>query len=214
MIYRVNWISTKGTLEVVNTQHVFADGDAWLDPDPTPQEVADEIYANIGLHYRNMLDDSYTLDRLDVTTVTDPNQPDQVPLSGSHAVGVAGNRASTNEDLPPRIGGLITWRTGLGGRNFRGRMFCPPLESSAEVEADLIKSGQAYSNAINNFAAAVQVGNLSSGSGWSTAWIDTWHGKFVVYSPTRHKLGLSPIYAVITAGTFNRRFAYLSSRDT
>lgn len=214
MLFRLNWIYTKGTIECVTTLHVQADGDDFNDPNPSPQEVADEVFGNLNLHFRNVLHDSWVLQELSCTTVTDPNNPDQVPVQGTHVSGAPGNASAASEDLPPRICGMIGWRTGLGGRSFRGRSFMPPLEDSAQVTDDLITNNAAYDNAIENYATNVQVANLSGGGGWTTGWTDTWHGKFVVYSPTRHKLGLDPFMAPITGFRWDRKLAYLSSRDT
>lgn len=214
MIYRLNWIFSKGVWSGVCTQHVWADGDDWLNPVPTPQQVADEVSGHLTTEFRAMLANTYTLERLDVVTVTDPGDPGQVPQQGSHAINSSGSRSPTNDDLPPRIGGLQKWQTGLGGKNFKGRMYTPPIESTTELDHDLIKNLGPYADAMGAFGAKVVLANLSGGGGWSTLWTDTWHGFFVVYSPTRHKANVEPFYAKITGSSSTRRPAYLSSRDS
>lgn len=214
MIYRINFVSFKDRLEVVNTLHVWADGDFVSNPDPSAQQVADEVSGHLNLQYRGMLGAEYTLDRIDCVTVTDPNQPSQVPSAGSHSVQSPGLHAGSNVDLPPRIGGMVQWRTGNVGRSFTGRFFCPPLENSTEIAADLITAGGAYSTAVNLFTGTVLDGSLSGGGSWGSLWTDTWHGYFGVYSPTRHKRGEAPFLSRITGATYKRHLAYLSSRDS
>lgn len=214
VLFRVEFISHAGTLQVVNTLHVLANGDPWTHGgDPTPTQVADEINTKMQALYLNMLTPAYTFDRIHVVQVPNPNDPSQVPTAGEHNENLAGARTVGDSDLPPRIGGLLTFRTGLVGRGFRGRMFCPPLEKKAAIVADLIAPADDYTVAMNAFGAKVVDANLASGSTWSTLWTDTWHGKFVTYSPTRHKQGNTPFTADITSYTNTRRLAYLSSRD-
>ena len=106
----------------MNTLHAVVEGDGIL-PDPSPQAVADEVKANLAGDYRAILGENWSLDSIDVHTVTDPNEPDEVPSAGSAPVGLTGTRTLSNVHVPPRIGGLIVWKTGNVGRSFRGRFF-------------------------------------------------------------------------------------------
>lgn len=211
-IYRVSFRSHLGTLEVVNTLHLHTNPDIGF-PDPTPTAVAAEVNTELQAAYRNLLGTTYTFDSIDVVTVPDPNNPSEVPVAGTYGLGIAGARTLADSDLPPRICGMLAWRTGLVGRSFRGRFFGPPLEASTAIVADLISAANAYTTAMNAFGQKVADANLAAGSSWSTLWQDTWHGRFVVYSPTRRRQGFSPAWADITAYTNSRRVAYLSSRD-
>lgn len=212
-LYRVTFVSTKGTLEVVNTFHVAASPVGTNDP-PTPAVLANEISGQLSAIYREMLTPSYTLDRIDAITVTDPNDPTQVPVGGTKSVQGAGARAVGDEDLPPRIGGLISWRSAFVGKSFRGRTFLPPVEKRVALSNDLIADGDGYSTAARGFANKIMDANLASGSGWASVWTDTWHGKFVIYSPTRHKHGTAPWWVDITGYRYDRKLAYLRSRDS
>lgn len=100
------------------------------------------------------------------------------------------------------------------GRSFRGRFFAPPLEGKTAVVADLISATNDYSTGLVAFADKVKDANLAAGGTWSTLWVSTWTGKFVVYSPTRHAQGSSPFTSDITGYSYSRRLAYLSSRDS
>jgi hypothetical protein len=208
VLFRVNFLYHLGTLRCVNTLHVATTGGA-----PSPQNVADEINTHLQATFRNLLATTYTWDSIDVQTVTDPNNPAEVPVGYSKPIALAGARVVSNSDLPPRICGMATWRTGAVGRSFRGRFFGPPLESTTQVVGDVITAAGTYTPALNAFAARVVEANLASGSTWSSLWLDTWHGKFVVYSPTRHRQALDPYYRDITSYSNTTRLAYLSSRD-
>jgi hypothetical protein len=193
----------------VNTLHVHT-----TQNDPSPGALSDEINTKMQAAYRNLLPTTYTFDSIDVQTVVNPNNPSEVPAAGSHALGIAGARTVADEDLPPRIGGLLSWKTDSIGRYARGRFYGPPLEKKAAISGDLIAAGDDYSTAMNAFGAMVTDANLSGGSSWSSLWLTTWQGKFVVYSPTRHKLNTSPYWFDIKSYAYTRRLAYLSSRDS
>lgn len=213
MIYRVTFVSHTGALEIATVLHVEATGDDWLTPTPTPQQVADQVNTKMQAPYRNLLTTAYTFDRIDASTVTDPADPNQVPLHATHVVNAVGTRAPADSDLPPRICGMLRLNTALGGRSFRGRMFGPPLEGKAAIVSDLISATNDYTLAMNAFGDMIADANLAAGSSWGTLWSDTWHGRFVVYSPTRHRQGATPHAADVTSYTNTRRLAYLSSRD-
>lgn len=211
MFYRVNFLYRTLTFNNVCTLHA-ADLEPW-DNDGTPHLA--NVLAGVSelvTPFRAMLRTNWTLDGIDVQTVPDPNQPDQVPSASSLAVGLAGTRTTTDAHLPPRIGGMIKWRTSLVGRSFRGRMFCPPLEDTGSIVADLISSGSLYSIAMTAFANRVLDGNrIGPGADYGGVW-DSEPLNWGVYSPTRHKLNLLS-FTIINGFTVDNKLAYLSSRD-
>lgn len=214
-LYRANFISTRPAHDpCVNVLHVVANADAFmLTPDPSCAEVAAELGANLTAQYRALLPTEHTFDRIDVSTVTDPWVPSQVPSQGSHVVALPGLQSTVTVDLPQRICPLISWRTALAGRSFRGRTYLPPLLDSTDLTAGKLTSGSPLRIAIDAFAQKIVDASLSSGSTWQSLWMDTWHGKIVVYSPRRHALQLNPYYADITGFVTNGALGFLSSRD-
>jgi hypothetical protein len=198
-LWRVEFLYHVGGFTLVNTLHVWESGAGPFTQ--TAQNVADAVNTDLQATFRNMLDDVYTLDEIKATKVKDPYGVGVVPAPGSHPIGVLGARASANHDLPNRICTMISWRTDSGGRRARGRFFCPPLEASTSIAADLIGSGTAYGLAVAAFAADV----VDQGLGSSL--------EYVVYSPTQHRLGLTPFVFKITGYVWPRKLAYLSSRD-
>lgn len=214
MIYRVNFVSRIGAagIDLVNTFHVWADGDVWSVPDPSCAQVAAEVNTELQAAYRNMLGTNATLDRISVSTVTDPSDPSQVPSMADYALGLAGARTLADDDLPPGLCPRITWRTSSSARSFRGRSFLPPVETTTAMVDDQLSAANAYTTAIGVFGDKIVSANLASGSTWSSLWTDDWHGKFVVYSPTRHAQGLDPYYLDITSYTIRRNVYELRSR--
>lgn len=214
-LYRVNFVSKLGTIDIVNVLHVVTESDvAWplTPPNPSPAEVAAEVNSKVQAPYRSMLGANATLERISVSTVPKPGDPSQVPTVGEYAVGVAGARAVADPDLPPALCGHITWRTASAGKSFRGRSFCPPIEQKGEIEDNLLTTGGDYFLAMTFFADTIEDANLDSGSTWSSLWRDTWHGRFVVYSPTRHAADESPWTSDITVGVPRRDIGELRSR--
>lgn len=215
MLYRINFISHKGSLQVVNTLHMVTADVAWweaFDTDnPDPVDVANEVDAQLTTLYRAMLRSTYTLDRISVVTVGQPGNAAQVPSAGEKAIGALGTRSGTGEDLPPQMCGLIGLRTSHAGRSFRGRMFCPPAESVPEVGSDQWVLAGNYGVAINAFRAKLD-DNVGGGTSWSTLWQSTWNARFVVYSPTRHQRNQTPFYTPIQATRFDGSIHWLRSR--
>lgn len=212
MIYRASFISSKATLQVVNTLHVLTGSTlAPQSGDYLPTELADDLYTALGTAYRAHLPDGYTWEKISVTTITDPNEPAQVPTVGEHQVGLLGNRALADTDLPPTLCGHVTWLTGLAGRSFRGRMFMPPIETKGAISADLIGDLVPYSTTLRTFAALVQTGNDAPGGAYPARWAGQ-DSEFVVYSPTRHKQAADPAAAPIIAWRYTREISSLRSR--
>lgn len=215
MLYRVNFISSKGTLSAVNTMHVITSNTAWASPfdsgNPTPQALADEINTQLNTVYRAMMGVNWNLERITAVTVPDPNDPTQVPSAGEHAVGVAGSRSVADDELPSQACGLLSLRTAFAGRSFRGRMFLPPIESSNALTDKFINSGHAYTVAVNAFKTKLD-DHFTGGGTWSSLWLATWEARIVVYSPTRHKRGDEPFFAPVTTTRYDRSVHWLRSR--
>lgn len=215
MLYRVNFIAVHATerVDVVNTLHVNASVKPFyqLVADPTPKEVADEIYTQLGVLWRACLATTYNFDRVSVSTVVDPNDPEQVPETGEHTVSLAGTRPVADSDLPPTVCGLISLRTGKAGRSFRGRMFMPPIENKSALQNNLINATDAYDDNLEVFRGKLDDA-LGGGSTWSTLWMSTWSMKVVVYSPTRHGRALTPFYSDVKATKYDRSVHWLRSR--
>lgn len=211
MFYRHNFLWSSTVLSGVCTLH-SADLVAY-DPDMTMELGIQNgaVATELATPFRALMTTGYTLGEIVTTTVTNPNDLDEVPQQVSTAVGLAGTRASANLDLPPRVCGLIGWKTNLTGRSFRGRMYTPPIESTSELSANLLTVAGVHVQ-MTAFANRVLDGNrIGPGADYGGAW-DAGASTFGVYSPTRHAQ-LLLAYTIINGWTLTRKPSYLSSRD-
>jgi hypothetical protein len=215
VIYKASFIASKLGKTSVCTMHLrSADVDWWetFDTDnPDPLDVANELDTQFRTLWLNLLHTSWTFDRIAVTTVTQPGNPGQVPRAAEKAIGVAGARPGSNTDLPDPMCGLLSIKTGLAGRSFRGRMFLPPIEVSGEVIGDLLSSAGNYSTAVAAFQTKL-TNSFGGGSTFSTLWQDTWHMRIGIYSPTRHRQGFNPWFSNATSTRYDRSVHWLRSR--
>lgn len=213
MIYRVNWLWSSSLIaQGVCTQHVF-DAEPWDPVGGNVGLVATTVDAQLTTLFRAMLHTTHTLHEINVSTVRDPNDLSQVPVSSIIGLSLAGTRATADSNLPGRIGGLINWRTGYTPRYARGRMFTPPVENAGDVVSNLLSVGGSMSLSMTAFGNRVLDGNrIGPGADYGGAW-DSEELAFVVYSRTRHKLGAAPNVFTINSWSNTRRLAYLSSRD-
>lgn len=212
-LFRANFISTVGSLQVVNVLHVAThDLHEWTaTPDPNPQSVADELDTQLTTLYRAMLPTEYTLLSIDVSTVGQPHNPAQVPAGYSKVKNLAGTRTTTNNDLPGACCAVVKLKTGLLGRSFRGHLFAPPCEATNQVVADKFSASGSYKVAVDAFAAKLTA-SFTSGAGWSSLWSDTWAAKIVVYSPTRHARNDTPFASNVKTALCDGSVHWLRSR--
>jgi hypothetical protein len=215
-LFRVTFLSHKTadpTADVVNVLHVVAKDDpSWeFAPDPNAQAIADEIDTQLTSLYRAMLANTYTLASIDVLTVTDPNQPAQVPSGYTKPKNLAGTLIPVDDELPQQVCALMHLKTATRGRSARGWLFAPPAEQKDLVNNDLFGDPSNYLNAINAFCTKLNA-HFGGGSTWSSAWTDTWHGRFVIYSRRRHKLALTPYTFPVVSASTDRTVHWLRSR--
>lgn len=217
MIHRVDFVSSKGNLQVVNTFHVVThDASDWTETfdaaNPHPTTIADEIAAGLVTEYRALLGTTYMFERISVATVPSPVNPSQVPTVGEHAVNLAGTRVLADEDLPPALCGHITWRTSRSGKSFRGRSYLPPIEKTGAIGSDLIRTTDAYYTAAVAFAEKVLDSGESGAPGWSDLWESEWEARFCVYSRTRDAQSAEPVFGRILTYVMRREVGELRSR--
>jgi len=197
-IYRVSAISElfDGTA-IVNTFHYTHDrGD-----DPGPDQLLDEWHAAHRAPYLALLPDNSNLLRLHALQVPDQ---DQVPL-GSPTVAelqedAAGTRVLGDQELSPGLCCVATFRTAIGTRRTRGRMFCPPGLDSGLVSPNRrwVTTANYYLDRCKTFCADVVAGLESEYD-------------FVVYSPTGAEAG-QDAFKVITSYSLPNRQHWLRSR--
>lgn len=85
---------------------------------PTDQDFAQELDANIKVAQKAVMSDNCTYDGVQVTIVNRDVQPVTVFYNASAGVGtVASNTANS------QAAGLLSWLTAFGGRKYRGRNY-------------------------------------------------------------------------------------------
>lgn len=193
MLFRVNYVSRRGTVDIVNTLHVKTKDANWImgDNSDDPSAVIDEVDSALTATYRTLLDTSSVLDRITATQVPDPNNPTQVPAAAEKAKNLAGLRTLADENLPHELCGLLSLKSDKSGRYARGRMFLPPVEATNALSGESFLTTSNYWTNMGNLAAKIQGANFSDSS-WSNLWNTTWTGRIVVYSRTRHMQNISP----------------------
>lgn len=135
----------------------------------TPGEDLVEAWrANVEAFYLSCFQLSTTVYRYEVRGISDPLYGHDADLSPTVTGGQSGDA------VPPQAASIISWRTGVVGRSFRGRTYLPPLSESQQV-AGIISATQ-VSN-IEGFFTALQ--SLATIGVTTAAW------DFVLWSPTR-----------------------------
>jgi len=114
-IWRVSIEGEALTDSFVNVLH-YQEGFGW---DGDLASLAQGIWDGIGATYVAMLADSYTATNLSLRGVTNPTQGFDLALSDPGT--------QTGDRLPTQTAGVITWRTGLIGRSYRGRSYIGPM---------------------------------------------------------------------------------------
>lgn len=179
---------------------------------PALTDLADcgsDLHTYFATTYRALLKTAWTWDQIDCSQVSDVLDPAPI-LKVTTAVNQAGTASNPSVGTPVPICGLVSLKTPLASRRYRGHLFLPPLFDEAQINGAGIQNGGAYDTAKNNFAAA-----LATGAGSSP----TWTGSFlsnctlVVYSEAGTRAG-SGVFAVVTAVTSNDQAHWLRSRST
>lgn len=116
------------------------------------------------------------------------------PLVVQYIPGVAPD--STGQGCPPQVSGLLSWRTGLIGRSFRGRTFWGPVRND-DMESDGFIGGDARV-AMSEFGEAMLT--------VFNAGIPTLHPKFCILSRTEN--GAPRVPAVATFPEFFNTLRY------
>lgn len=85
--------------------------------DLTLPNLAESLEVALGLHGTGSFSASGVLSKIEVRGITDPTAGFDYPISIAGAV--------SGDMLPPQDAAVISWRTGLVGKAYRGRSFLP-----------------------------------------------------------------------------------------
>jgi len=122
----------------VNTMHYRQLG-AIVGSDPA-ELLANDVADKVTELYAGLICASSQIDAIEVRQVTDP------PLTGFD-LPMSVNGGQSGDQLPPQVCGLISWRTGMIGRNQRGRIYVPaPAESLNDAGQVAVGLQDAYAD--------------------------------------------------------------------
>jgi len=107
----------------------------------SPAELlANDVSDKVTELYVGLIPASAQVDAIEVRQITDP------PLAGFD-LPMSVNGGQSGNQLPPQCAGLISWRTGMIGRNQRGRIYLPaPVESLNDAGQVAVSLQDAYAD--------------------------------------------------------------------
>lgn len=97
----------------------------------TPFEIATSFDSTMGPAYRTGAVDSYSYRGFSVQRIAVLTPPEP-----TFAIAAAGAGSEEDEPLPVQVAGVISLRTGLAGRRYRGRKYIGGFGEAANVNAD------------------------------------------------------------------------------
>jgi hypothetical protein len=117
--------------------------------DEPGEDLAEAWNADLLTLYLATFSGGAAINTLQVRGVSDPTYGYDFDVAG-HPVGTSGS----GEELPPQNAAVVTWKTGLIGRSFRGRTYFWPM-AEANQQRGSISAG--YSAALQAFGDAARV---------------------------------------------------------
>lgn len=147
-----------GTEEVVNTVHLARPAGApWTAA--LMAEAAQALYDTYEAQFLPVLSTSYELVRVDGVQQAGPGS-----LLGSYTDGSRPNGQVTGDCLPYNCSVCLTWRTGLSGRSYIGRMYMPGIAETSQNESRLTTAAAgAFNSAAEAFRLALNVAGFVPG---------------------------------------------------
>lgn len=188
-----------------NTFHVQHDGG---DLDLAAlQTLAAAFVDQWGGTYAGVLANGWTLDFVNVQQTKEARVVGDAPVEWSEAADIDGTRSGTGDAAPEELCALLSLKTGLASRRFRGRQFMPPAEFINQVNGENVKASSTYETNVN--ALAAKYDQLISGHDHP----EPFDGfDLVVYSRVADVVAAPNFYARVSTIVFNRRIHWLRSR--
>lgn len=209
-IAKVSMVSHLGSGQtIVNTVHIAKAG---LGTPPTITQLSDlaaQWSTYFAPTYEALLTTQDTFDRIQVSQVPDPAAP-TAPLEAVQLVNAGGGRTPGGAQVPDSLCAVLSLKTTIASRRFRGHLFMPPVINNASVASgNNVGTSGAYYTALSNFAARLATGGTLAPT-WTGAELSTW--VLVVYSRVAAAAALAydtPVFAV----TISPKFHWLRSRE-
>lgn len=179
-IFRAALITTNFNHQNVNVWYFTAQTGA-------ERDIAQSFEEAVGDAYRGAVSQNVGLTSVTVTDIITMAQSTEA-LSG---VG-----ARTGDMLPPQAAGVISWRTGLAGRKYRGRSYIPGIAEMDQAGGTLVAGAQAnldvLAGAVNNYWPAAFSGThvIWHRDNTTPTPVSSWVIRPVVYTQRRRTLGV------------------------
>jgi hypothetical protein len=172
--------------------------------EPDGADVATGVWGVVGQEFLNCTPSRVEVDGLVVRSEEVPGSG-VLPTEGFHSVGLQGNLAVLEGDLPRELVALVNIHTNVGSRSARGYITLPG--PYGEGYLTLKQWAGAYATAGHAFAAKLD-------DSFSLGTVQAADVHPVVYSRTRRLKGFAPWTFRVTSGTFNLRPHWRRSRGT
>jgi hypothetical protein len=172
--------------------------------EPEAGDVASGIWAVVGQAFLNATPSRVSCDGLVVRSEEIPGSG-ILPAEGFHSVGLPGNLAVVEGDLPRELVAICNIHTNVGSRSARGYITLSGPYSEAYVT--LKQWAGAYATAGHAFAALLD-------NSFSLGTIQPADVHPVVYSRTRRIKGFTPYTFRVSSASFNLRPHWRRSRGT
>jgi hypothetical protein len=171
--------------------------------EPDVQDVANDIWNQLGTPLKECLSVDITIDELVV--VEQVLKPD-IGVSAAVAVGAPGFVTIPDTVLPHELVPLINFHTATASRSARGHIFMGSFLSQITLAAGGVWSASIM-GLLQGFANACRA-SFDLGS------LQITHVNPVIYSRTRHQRGQDPYTFRLTGATVKPRPTWLRSRAT
>lgn len=89
----------------------------------------------------------------------------------------------TGDTLPPQATAIISWKTGLAGRSFRGRSFMPPAVETDNIGGNLQATYKADLGSYIDDVFSMVTGVPVATAGWAVGVVSLWDDKVLRPSP-------------------------------
>lgn len=193
---------------VVNSLHITDPGMGTAPDLPTITALATEWWTYFSATYLALSPTSMTVDQVVVRQVEDPTAPGVI-LEAAHPVAAAGTRGLGARQGPQSLCGVVSLKTPVASRRFRGHNFLPPIEDVASLSGNNLDGSGAYWTAAQAYVAKLQTGCAPSVT-WTGSNLSSW--RLSIYSRRAASLSL-PQNADVQSASLKLKVSFLRSRE-
>jgi hypothetical protein len=154
---QVNFVGRLYGQQTVTTFFYALTPDTATDP-ADPLALAQAMYDGFGSEFEDHLSSEWSWAAVEV------RDPRAAPIWASAELPVAGNGVLGDPSCPPSVAAVITRKTALAGRRYRGRVFIPAVPAANHLEGQLTDAALLDMQDLANNMALPQNVTLPSGT--------------------------------------------------